>query len=122
MTTNYTFSIGDVLMPLPSQESGIEKEYFPIGVSGRTANATYRVQYIANKWRVRITWTMLDAAERSIVWDAYNMYIAKSAPVVLPDGMAFVAFVDLGSWVESPWFNPTTDESRHSVSFVLVEA
>ena len=122
MTTSYTFTIGDVYMPLPSQERGIEMEYFPIGVSGRTANATYRVQHIANKWRVRVTWSMLDAAERALVWAAYGGYIATATAVLLPTGTVFSGFVDLGSWIESPWFNPFTNETLHNVSFVIIEA
>jgi hypothetical protein len=117
-----TFTIGDVYMPLPSQESGIQMEYFPIGVSGRTANATYRIQHIANKWRVRVTWSMLSAAERVIVWSVYGGYIATAAAVVLPDGTAFVGFVDLGSWVEAPWFDPFTEVASYNVSFTIVEA
>ena len=126
MTASYTFTVqyGSEIttLPLPSQERGIEMEYFPIGVSGRTADATYRVQHIANKWRVRITWAMLDADERATVLGVYGGYIALPMTVTLPDGFSFIGFVDLSSWVQAPWHNPHRNETLYNVSFTIVEA
>lgn len=125
--TTYTFTVQQgsedpISLPLPSHERGIEMEYFPIGVSGRTANATYRVQHIASKWRVRVTWPMLTADERATVWGVYGGYIATAMVVTLPDGHSFTGFVDLGSWVELPWYDPFTARTLYNVGFTFVEA
>lgn len=127
MTTNYSFVVTPdagpaVYLPLPSQERGIEMEYLPIGVSGRTADATYRVQHVANKWRVRVAWPMLTQTERDQVFAIYGGYIAASMTVTLPNGFSFVAFVDLSSWVELPWFDPHTERTLYNVGFTFVEA
>lgn len=122
MSVAYTFTIGGSQMPLPAQERGIEMEYFPIGSSGRMADGTYRVQHVANKWRIRCTWQGLTAAERSTLWSAYGGYMITSTTVVLPTGLTFTGFVDLGSWAEADWFDPHQDRILYNVSFVIVEA
>lgn len=126
--TSYSFVIepgnGDpaVYLPLPSQDRGIEMEYMPIGVSGRTADATYRVQHVASKWRVRVAWPMLTEDERATVWAIYGGYIATAMTVHLPNGVSFVGFVDLSSWIELPWFDPHTQRTLYNVGFTFVEA
>lgn len=122
MTASYTFTINSQPMPLPAQDDGIQMEYFPIGVSGRTADATYRVQHVANKWRVRVVWKGLTAAERATVWAAYGGYIATSTTVVFPNGLTLTAFVDLASWAEAHWYDPHKSRVLYNVSFTVVEA
>ena len=122
MTASYTFTIDSDPMPLPAQDDGIQMEYFPIGISGRTANGTYRVQHIASKWRVRVVWKGLSEAERTIVWTAYGGYIAFPVDVVFPNGLAVTGFVDLASWAEAQWFDPHQNRVLYNVSFTIVEA
>jgi len=109
-------------MPLPAQDDGIQMEYFPIGVSGRTANGTYRVQHIASKWRVRVVWRGLTEAERTTVSTAYGGYIATVTTVVFPNGLSISGFVDLASWAEAQWFDPHQNRVLYNVSFTIVEA
>jgi len=118
----YTFTMGMSNLPLPAQERGFEMEYFPIGVSGRTYDGSYRAQHIANKWRVRVTWEGLTAAERATVWAAYGGYIVTACTVTLPNGMSFSGFVDMGSWSEAVWYDPHRNRQLYNVSFVIVEA
>ena len=126
MTTNYNFTFGSGSenwpLPLPAQENGIQMEYFPIGVSGRTANGSYRVQHIISKWRSRVVWQGLTEAERSVVWGFYGGYIATATTVVFPNGLTIVGFVDMGSWVEAHWYDPHQDRVLYNVSFVITEA
>lgn len=126
MSNPYTFSINPgseaILLPLPAQDNGLEMEYMPFGSARRMHSAAYRVQHIANKWRVRVTWTGLTTAERSTVWGVYGGYIATSMVVQFPNGLSFTGFVELGSWSERQWYDPHQSRVLYDVQFVIVEA
>jgi hypothetical protein len=114
-----THSLGDTNLPLPKADEPFGMEYLPFGVALRTLDASYHVQLTGIKWKVRINWEDLTKAERDTLFGAYCYYLVVPGVYVMPDGLSLSVMTGLGSWVESPTYEPWQQIWRYACSFTV---
>lgn len=119
--TTLTFTVGGTAMPLPREDQPYDSEYLGFGTQFRAADATLKTQHIGNRWRRRIFWHGLSAAERLSLAGAFASLVTTATTVVFPDGTTITAQATLGSWSEGVWFQPGSDRPYYNVTFTIEE-
>lgn len=118
-----TFTVDGNSLPLPRSDSAYELEYIPFGVAQRAQSGALRVQYTTNKYRTRINWTGLSAAERTSLLGLYSTYIKQAGVWLFPTGLTFSGTIALSSWTEAPpWYSPFDGIWYYDVSFTVEQA
>lgn len=117
MTVSMTF--GGSPVALPRGDDPFQHEYIPFGSSNRMYDATLRVQVTGLRWRCRIAWEGLTAAERTTLLTAYGTYLTTAGTLVFPDGLTISMMTGMGSWSESQWRDPYDGTTYYNVEFAV---
>jgi hypothetical protein len=89
---------GGSAMPLPAKE-GIEIEDAPIVAARRMLSGTLRVDVIAVKAKIDLSWAGLSSAQRGMLKTQFDL--GASASLTLPDSQAATVVPVMRSWRES---------------------
>lgn len=116
-----TFTAGGTSLPMPRQNDPYKMEYIPFGSASRALSGALRVQFIASRWKIDITWEGLTKTERDSLFTVYNTYLSASGTWIFPDGKTLTGMVAMGSWSESQWHQINSGNIYYDISFTVEE-
>lgn len=114
-----THTLGGTTLPMPKADEPFGMEYMPFGVALRTADCSYHVQLVGAKWRVRVNFEGLSAAELATVFGAFRAALATAATYVMPDGTTLSVMTGLSSWAQSLYYDRWNEIWYYNCSFTV---
>ena len=119
MTLSMTWG-GTAISPLPDNEGLAAPDEF-FGSAARMADASLRVDYIAEKRKIPLKWSGLTYAQLTSLRAVYDAKGSTSNTLALPDGRSFSVIAVHNGWREGDIWYDHAETAYYPLTITLDE-